>query len=136
MQTYLHIHPTPTSSAQMRYRGTYSLLSADYELSRTVGRRGDSLSELKGGKIRVAISGALDSQLMSWVVDSVRAEDGMIHTLDESERTISKLHFRGGKVRAMQLSYDSQLKDGLVTVLTFEAQEISSDNDLYFERKR
>lgn len=136
MQTYLQIKKKNTGIPQAEYWGRYELRAVDYEFSRAVGCKGEITSEVRGGKIRVAIEGFADSLLMAWLFDPIRSEGGVITTLDETNRTLSKLHFAGGKATAMRLNYDSQVKNGLVMLVTIDAREIRTDNDLYFERKK
>lgn len=136
MQTYLQIKKKDTGIPQAEYWGRYELRAVDYELSRAVGRKGEIISEVRGGKIRVAIEGVADSLLMTWLFDPIRSEDGVITTLDETNRTLSKLHFSEAKATAMRLNYDSQVKNGLVMMVTINAKEIRTDNNLYFESKQ
>ena len=91
MQTYLYIHRENTAGPQERYRSTYPLKHVDYELSRAVGRKGEVLSDVQGGKIRMVIDGFADSQLMAWIFDAVRREDGAIVTVDEREKDYSAI---------------------------------------------
>lgn len=133
MQTYLYIHKENTSGPQERYRGIYPLKHVDYELSRAVGRKGEVLSDVQGGKIRMVIDGFADSQLMAWIFDAVCREDGAIVTVDESEKVISKLRFDGALVAKFRFNYDSRVKEGTSTLLTIAVREITTDNDLHFE---
>lgn len=133
MQTYLYIHRETTAGPQERYRGTYPLKHVDYELSRAVGRKGEVLSGVQGGKIQIVVDGFADSLLMAWIFDALRREDGVLVTVDQSEKVISKLHFNGASVVKFRFNYDSRVKEGTSTLLTIVAREITTDNDLHFE---
>ena len=133
MQTYLYLHKENTGLPQEQYQGEYPLRHADYELSRSVNRRGEIASGVCGGEIRVVIDGFAQAALLGWVFDSFRKENGTIETIDEHEKTIAKLHFTEATVKNFRISYDSRVKNGVATLLTVEAREIITDNDLHFE---
>lgn len=133
MITYLYIHRENAAGPQERYRGTYRLKHVDYELSRAVGRKGEVISDVRGGRIRIVVDGFADSLLMAWLFDAVRREDGALVTMDENEKVISKLYFDGASVEKFRFNYDSRVKEGTATMLTIVAREIITDNDLHFE---
>lgn len=135
MQIYLYLHRETTSGPKEQYRGTYSLKHVDYELSRAVGRKGEVISGVQGGKIRIVVDGFADSLLMAWLFDTLSSEDGVLVTVDESEKVISKLHFGGASVTKFRFNYDSRVKEGTSTILTIAAREIASDNDLHFQSR-
>ncbi|WP_455593526.1 type VI secretion system tube protein TssD [Bacteroides sp.] len=135
MQTYLYLHKENVNIPQAQYRGKYLLKHMDYELSRSVGRKGEIVSDVCGGEIRVVIDGFADSTLFGWLFDTFRKEDGEIVVLDEHEKTVSKLHFAVATARQFRLNYDSRVKEGLVTIFIIEAKEIVTDNDLFFQKK-
>ena len=58
-------------------------------------------------------------------------EDGAIVMLNEREKTFSKLLFSGATAQQFRVNYSSRMKGGLATILTGEAKEIVTDNDLY-----
>lgn len=118
---------------QERYRGKYPLKHVDYELSRAVGRKGEIISDVRGGKIRIVVDGFADSLLVAWLFDPLRREDGAIVTLDESEKVVSKLHFDEAAVAKFRFNYDSRVKEGTATLLTLMVKEIATDNDLHFQ---
>lgn len=57
MQTYLYLHKENTGIPQSQFRGRYPLRHMDYEFDRTVGRKGEATSDIRGGEIRIAIEG-------------------------------------------------------------------------------
>lgn len=136
MQTYLYLHREHTSGPQERYRGKYLLKQMDYNLSRAVGRKGEIISDVQGGNIRVAINGFADAILLAWLYDSMRKEDGAIVTIDEEEKVVNKLHFSEASASTFRLNYDSRVREGAITLVTINAKEIKTDNDLYFERRK
>ncbi len=133
MQTYLYLHKENTGLPQEQYQGKYPLRHADYELSRSVNRKGEIASGVCGGEIRIVIDGFAQAALLGWVFDSFRKANGAIETIDEHERTIAKLHFAEATAKSFRISYDSRVKNGVVTLLAIEAREIITDNDLHFE---
>lgn len=135
MQTYLYLHKENTDIPPFQYRGKYLLKHFDYDLSRSVGRKGEITSAVCGGEIRIVIDGFADTVLLAWLFDSFRKEDGAIVILDEHETTFAKLHFSEASVRSYRMNYDSRIKKGVATILVIEAKEIVTNNDLYFKNK-
>lgn len=135
MQTYLFLHKENTVLPHAQFRGRYPLRHMDYELGRTVGRKGEVTSDVRGGEIRVAIEGFADHALMQWFFDPTRKEDGEIVTLNEYDQTFTKFRFMGASAVQFRLNYDSRLKESVTTILTIRAREIVTDNDLYFEKR-
>lgn len=135
METYLYLHKENVGIPQTQYRGKYLLKHMDYELSRSIGRKGEIASDVCGGEIRVVIDGFADATLLKWLFDTFWKEDGAIVVLDEHERTVSKLHFSNATAKQFRMNYDSRVKEGMATILIIEAKEIVTDNDLYFQKR-
>lgn len=135
MQTYLYLHKENTGIPQAQFRGRYPLRHMDYEFDRTVGRKGEATSDIRGGEIRVAIEGFADHTLLRWLFDPSCKEDGEIVTLNEYEQTFAKFRFLGASAGQFRLNYDSRLKESVTTILTIRAGEIVTDNDLHFEKR-
>lgn len=135
MQTYLYLHQENTGIPQAQFRGRYLLRHMDYEFDRTIGRKGEATSDIRGGEIRVAIEGFADHTLLRWLFDPTRKEDGEIVTLNEYEQTFTKFRFLGASAVQFRLHYDSRLKESVTTLLTIRAREIVTDNDLHFEKR-
>lgn len=135
MQTHLYLHKENVEIPQAQYRRKYSLKHIDYDLSRSVGRKGEIASDVYGGEIRIVLDGFADATLLGWLFDTFRKEDGVIVVLDEHERTVSKLHFSNATAKQFRMNYDSRVKEGLATIFIIEAKEIVTDNDLYFQKK-
>lgn len=135
MQTYLYIHKENTGIPQVQYRGKYLLKHLDYDLCRSVGRKGEIISDVRGGEIRVVIDGFADATLLAWVFDPCRKENGSIVTMDEYEQDIAQLCFTGASAKNFRVNYDSRVKEGVSTILTLEVKEMMTDHDLHFENR-
>lgn len=135
MQTHLYIHKENVNIPQVEYRGRYVLKHVDYALSRTTNRKGEINSELKGGEIRVVIDGFADPTLLRWLFDPMLKENGEVVTLDEYSENVTKFQFSGARIRNFRMNYDSRMKNGLSTLITIDAKEIVTDNDLNFQNR-
>lgn len=135
MQTFLYLHKEDPHSPQAQHRECYLLKHVDYEFDRTVGRRGEITSDIRGGEIRVAIEGFADHTLLRWLFDPMRKEDGEIVIQNDYEQNLAKFQFRGASAMQFRLHYDSRLKESVTTILTIRASEIVTDNDLHFEKR-
>lgn len=133
MPTYLYLHKEENDTVRNEFRGEYELCGADYEFTRDASYKGEVVSEMKGGIIKVTINGFGDELLFNWLFRPDMRKDGEIVTVDIRERVIEKLSF--AKARAVK--YNLRFDSGTATaaVLTIDAEEMATDNDLYYERR-
>jgi len=135
MPNFLHIHPLRTDTSQNWYRDVYRLSKVDYELSRNVNNKGETVSDLKGGRIVATLEEFGDSNLFHWLFRPDILEQGEVVTTDLQERVIEKFHFARAKLAGYRLHFDANTKNAIFAVLTIDAAEISTDNNLFFETK-
>jgi hypothetical protein len=135
MPTRLYIHSERTDTEQHRYRGEYELTHADYELAREVNHRGEIASEVFGGRIRVVMDGFGDETLFRWLFRTDIEENGEVVTSDAHERVIEKFEFAGASATGYRLHFDANTKSAVAVVLTIDAKEIKTDNDLTYKRR-
>lgn len=136
MPTYLYLHQENSKGPQKKYRGVYELRHVDYELSRTVNRKGDIMSDIRSGDIRVVINGFGDETLFNWLFGGyLEHENGEIVTLDENERVIEKFSFGGAVAQKYRLHYDANARSAIAASLSIKAETITTDKELYYESK-
>jgi len=136
MHTYLHIHEARTDTHQRLYRSRYELRGVDYELSRTVNSRGELDSDMRGGRIRAVIDGFGDEDLFHWLFRPDIEECGEIVTVEGGERMVEKLRFSRAKAVGYRLHFDAGARNSVAAVVTIDAREIETDNELFYERRR
>lgn len=135
MQTYLYLFKRETATPQEQYLGKYLLKHVDYDFFRAASRKGEITSDVQGGEIRVVIDGFADAALAGWIFSPYKKESGVIVTRDEEENPVTLLQFSDASLSNFRLNYDSRVKEGLATLLTIKAGEITTDNDLYFQNR-
>ena len=135
MPVYLYIHRSPTGTRQHRFRERYELRHIDYELHREVNSKGEIISDVLGGVIRVVIHGFGDEGLFHWLFRTDTEENGEIVTTDDYEKVIEKFSFSRAKATGYKLHFDAYMKNPVAAVLTIEAKEIATDNNLFYEHK-
>lgn len=134
MQTYLYLHKEETDTPQELYSGKYLLKHVDYDFFRIACQKGEISSDIQGGEIHIVIDGFADAALLGWVFNPYKKENGVIVTKDEEGNPIVSLHFLNASLSCFRMNYDSRVKEGLATLLTINAKEIITDNDLYFRK--
>jgi len=136
MPTYLYLHKENDEGLQKKFRGVYELRHVDYELSRTVNNKGEIMSDIRSGDIRVVIDGFGDETLFNWLFGGyLQYENGEVVTMDEHERVIEKFSFGKAQAQKYRLHYDANAKNSVASSLTIEAREITTDKELYYESK-
>lgn len=136
MPTYLYLHRTRTDTHQRVFRSEYELRHVDYELSRRVNSKGEIDSEVTGGRIRAVINGFGGEDLFHWLFRPDLEERGEIVTVDRQERMIEKLTFSRAKALSYRLHFDAGTQDTVAAIVTIDAKEIVTDNDLYYEKRK
>ena len=135
MPSYLYIHKSRTDTPQNLFQERYELRHFEYELNRKMNYKGEIISSVLGGVVRLTIDGFGDNGLFHWLFRPDIAENGEIVTTDGYEKVIEKLTFSRAKATGYKLHFDAYAKEPAAVVLTIEAKEITTDNDLFFERK-
>lgn len=135
MPTYLHIESLRTDTAQNWYRNKYELRHVDYELHRTINHKGEIISEVIGGRIRVVINGFGDEDLFGWLFDPIKRKDGAVVTTDDNEKVMEKFAFANAKAVGYHLHFDVNTKNAISAVLIIDAAEILTENALHYKRK-
>jgi hypothetical protein len=135
MPTFLHIHPERTDSPQHVFRGKYELRHADYSLCRQVNHKGEIASEIAGGQIRTVIDGFGDETLFHWLFRPDIEQSGEVVTLDEAERVIEKFTFAKARATGYRLHFDAGAKNSVAAIVTIDAAEIRTENDLNFKKR-
>lgn len=135
MPTYLYIHKQRTDTEQHRYRSEYELRHADYELSRNIDHKGEIISDVTGGRIRVVIDGFGDEDIFSWLFDPAKQENGEIVTTDGNEAVLEKFAFTKARAIKYRLHFDAGTKEAVSAVLTIDAGEITTENELYYQSR-
>ncbi|MCD8031677.1 MAG: type VI secretion system needle protein Hcp [Bacteroides sp.] len=135
MPTYLHIHKLPTDTVQHHYRSRYEVRHMDYELSRSVNQKGEIISDITGGKIRMVLEGFGDEELFTWLFDALQEEDGEIVTMDPDKRVVEKFTFDRARAVQYRLRFDADSREAVSAVVTIEAGVISTEGELYYNQR-
>lgn len=136
MPTYLYLHREQTTDkVRKRFRNAYEVRQVEYELSRKTNHKGEIISDICGGRIKVVIDGFGDDALFHWLFRPDMEEDGEIVTLDTHEKGIEKFSFGRARATGYRLHFDANMKDAVIAILTIDAKEITTDNDLNYEQR-
>jgi hypothetical protein len=135
MPYFLHIHPQRTDSPQNWFRDAYRLRQADFELNRNINYKGDAVSDLKGGRITAVLEGFGDENLFDWLFRSDVKKSGEVIKTDIYETVIEKFHFAKAALSGYRLQFNADSDEATSAILTIDANEITTDNELYYEAK-
>lgn len=136
MPTYLYLHKENNDLPQKEFKGKCAVRNVSYELSRTVGKKGEITSDIKGGMIKLTLEGFGDELLFNWLFRPDMQKDGEVVTLDTAERVIEKFSFEKAEALKYKLEFDPENKNNVTAELTINAGVITTDNDLYYETKK
>lgn len=135
MPTYLYLHQIQTDTQQQRFEEHYTLRHADYELHRETNSKGEIISDVSGGMIRVVLDDFSNNALFRWLSRQDIEENGEIVITDDYESVLEKISFKRAKLKGYKLHFDANVKDSIASILTIEAKEISVNNEALYDIK-
>ncbi len=133
MPTYLYLHRQNAGTVPYHYRNRYEVRHVDYELNRNVNHKGEIVSDITGGNLRIVLEGFGDEALFSWLFDPSKEENGEIVTTDTDKTVIEKFTFDKAKAIRYRLHFDAGSRESVSAVITIEAGEIVTEGELYYK---
>ena len=135
MPTYLQIQKMRTDTEQHLFRERYELRHVDYELQRKINSKGEIISDVSGGVIRVVLDDFGNSGLFRWLARQDIEENGEIVTTDGYEKVLEKCSFKKARLTGYKLHFDANVKDSVVSILTIKAKEIIAGSEPLYETR-
>lgn len=117
-------NPAATSLLDM-YQGSYELSECQYEFRQGIDIKGQTQTEVKGGSFLVTFPGLPSLDMIQWMLDTRKYQNGAIAIYDNSGSTLEKVTFEKATCVNMELAFIRQGTTYISTKLTLQAQKIS-----------
>lgn len=124
----MKIGPLEDASIFGLYRESYELESCSYGFSQGVNVDGKAQTEVRGGLINATIPGIPPMDIIQWMLDSRKYNDGAVVICDSDDVPLEKIKFTDAACVGMEINYVQKGKGYTGTKLTIQARKISVGN--------
>ncbi|WP_294476349.1 type VI secretion system tube protein TssD [uncultured Bacteroides sp.] len=123
-KSFLRIGALSDSSISGLYKDSYELESCSYSFSQGVDINGKPQTEVRGGTIILTYSGLPQNDMLRWMLDSTKYEDGSIVLCNEDNEPLEKVFFQQAACIDMVIEYTQKGKSYIETRITLQARII------------
>ena len=106
------------------YRESYELIGCEYGFSQGVDIKGQAQTEVKGGKFYVTYPNVPNRDMIQWMLDARKYQNGAIVICDNEGATLEKVIFENATCVSMEIVYVRQGKGYIATKLNIQAQKL------------
>jgi len=126
--SFLRIGSLDDSSISGLYRSSYELEDCHFGFSQGVDNNGKVQTAVHGGVIHLTISGIPSNEILQWMLNSRKYEDGAIIICDTNDMPLEKIFFFHAACVALEINYVQKGKSYISTNLTLHAEKICMGN--------
>ena len=123
-KAFLKIGTLGDASIMGLYKESYELERCHYSFSQGVNSDSKAQTEVRGGLINVTIPGIPPMDVLQWVLDSRKYNDGTIVICDSDDMPLEKVNFKDAACIGMEIVYSQKGKSYTATKLTLQARKI------------
>ncbi|MBN2742511.1 MAG: type VI secretion system needle protein Hcp [Marinilabiliaceae bacterium] len=121
---FLRIGQLNDSSISGLYKDSYELLGCNYSFSQGVDFNGKAQTEVKGGAIFITYPNVPPNDIIRWMLDSRKLENGAIVICDANDMPLEKVLFESAACTGMEISYMQKGSGFTATKITLQAKKI------------
>lgn len=123
-KSFLRIGPLNDTSIMGLYRESYELESCSFSFSQGVDVNGKPQTAVRGGMINFTYAGLPQKDLIRWMLNSTKYEDGAIVICNDNNEPLEKLYFEQAACVNMEMNYIQKGKAYIQTRVTLQARKI------------
>lgn len=123
-KSFLRIGALNDSSISGLYKDSYELESCNFGFSQGVDVNGKPQTEVRGGIIMVTYGNVPPQELLMWMLNSRKYEDGAIVICDENDTPLEKIVFEKAACVGLEVEYLQHGKAYISTKITLQSQKI------------
>lgn len=123
-KSFLRIGALNDSSISGLYKESYELESCSFGFSQGVDTNGKPQTEVRGGTILLTYGGLPQNDMLSWMLGSVKYEDGAIVVCDDNNEPLEKIFFEQAACVGLEIEYAQKGKAYIQTRVTLQARKI------------
>jgi hypothetical protein len=122
---FLRIGDTSDSSITSLYKNSYEIASCNYGFSQGMDASGKAQTAVRGGTISLVYPNTPPTELLKWMLDSHKYENGSIVICDDHNIPLEKIFFEDAACISMAINYSRKGSGYSSTSITLQARKIS-----------
>lgn len=126
-KSFLRIGALNDSSISGLYKESYELESCSFNFSQGMDLNGKPQTSVHGGSIHITYAGLPQNDMLRWMLDSTKYEDGAIVVCNDNDEPLEKIHFEQAACTGLTVEYDQKGKSYIQTKITLQARKIKVD---------
>ena len=107
------------------YSDSYELLGCNYSFSQGVDFNGKAQTEVKGGSIFITYPNVPPNDIIRWMLDSRKLENGAIVICDANDIPLEKVLFESAACISMEINYSQKGNGFTATKFVVQAKKIT-----------
>lgn len=123
-KSFLRIGALNDSSISGLYKESYELESCSFSFSRGVDANGKPQTEVRGGRINLTYGGLPQEDMLRWMLNSTKYEDGVIVVCDANDDPLEKIFFEQAACVSLEIEYIQQGKSYIKTKFVLQARKM------------
>lgn len=123
-KSFLRIGVLNDSSITGLYRESYELQDCNYGFQQGMDENGKAQTDVRGGTIQFTYAGLPPKEMLGWMLNSRKYEDGAIVICDESDVPLEKIYFEQAACTGLSVDYLQRGKSYIITKVTLQVRKI------------
>lgn len=128
---FLKIGALNAASLVDMYKESYELAGCEYGFAQGVDIKGQVQTEVKGGTFHVTYPNLPTKDMIQWMLDARKYQNGAIVICDSEGSTLEKILFEKATCVDMELTYIQTGKSYIATKLTVQAQTLTFGSESF-----
>lgn len=123
-KSFLRIGSLNDSSITGLYKDSYELQSCSYGFSQGVDTNGKPQTDVRGGTIYLTIPNTPPDDILRWMLNSRKYENGVIVVCDDNNVPLEKVLFSEAACVGLEIDYVQKGNAYISTKITLQAKKI------------
>lgn len=123
-KSFLRIGALNDSSISGLYKDSYELESCNFSFSQGTDVNGKPQTEVRGGTLYLTYGGLPQNDMLRWMLNSTKYEDGAIVVCNDNDEPLEKICFEQAACVGLGIEYIQKGKSYIQTKITLQARKL------------
>lgn len=123
-KSFLRIGALNDSSISGLYKESYELESCSFSFSQGTDVNGKPQTEVRGGTLYLTYGGLPQNDMLRWMLNSTKYEDGAIVVCNDNDEPFEKICFEQAACVGLEVNFVQKGKSYIQTKITLQARKI------------
>lgn len=133
-KSFLRIGLTKDSGITELYQESYELLECSYGFNQGIDENGKAQTDVRGGTIQLTYGNLPSNEMLDWMLNSHKYQDGAIIICDNNDLPLEKIYFEQAACTGLDVEYIQQGKSYILTKMVLEVRKIRV-GEIMFENR-